>query len=553
MSHCVTILILIGLAGFSIFELTTVNREYSTLAEDQVDKVVEAEELLNGTSLEGLYLRSYVMRKNETDLEKLLEVRKSNAKAIEKMTSSLYSEKVEKLVQIIREQKKSYDQYADQVIHHVKNNEINQAQIVLFNFAVPANEAVQEAIGTIVDMQTDQMNSTRDSVTNRTNNSRFILIGAAAASTMIAVGLAIYMVRNITVPLKKLTEATRVIASGDLRQEDIVVKTKDEIFELAQSFNTMKHNLAHLIRQISSSVSQATGAADHLAASTHEITVASQEMANAVESLASNGAKAAQTGKECADATDDTAKGVSRIAEAVQFLNEHAINSRAIASEGEKTLKTAENQMMVIQKSSYETQKKIIQLSNQSAEIEHMIEAITEITDQTNLLALNAAIEAARAGEHGRGFAVVAEEVRKLAEESKNSAQKIIGLTTQIQSGTKEVEESVNITVQNIEQGVTYVKNAERSFQQIFGAINEMSAQIEEISASAEEISAGTEQTAASVSEMAHLAALAAEQSNNVFASIEEQTASLNEINEVAKTLSDGALSLQEGIRQFKL
>jgi Methyl-accepting chemotaxis protein (MCP) signaling domain. len=182
-----------------------------------------------------------------------------------------------------------------------------------------------------------------------------------------------------------------------------------------------------------------------------------------------------------------------------------------------------------------------------------MIEAITEITDQTNLLALNAAIEAARAGEHGRGFAVVAEEVRKLAEESKNSAQKIIGLTTQIQSGTKEVEESVNITVQNIEQGVTYVKNAERSFQQIFGAINEMSAQIEEISASAEEISAGTEQTAASVSEMAHLAALAAEQSNNVFASIEEQTASLNEINEVAKTLSDGALSLQEGIRQFKL
>lgn len=151
------------------------------------------------------------------------------------------------------------------------------------------------------------------------------------------------------------------------------------------------------------------------------------------------------------------------------------------------------------------------------------------------------------------GIAIVAQEIRKFAEESKNSAKKIIGLRTQIQSGTKTVEESVNISVQNVDQGVSYLQEAGASFQSIFDAISEMSKRIEEISASVEELTAGTQEVAAAVSEMVHLAKLISEQSDRVYASIEEQTASLNEINEVTNALSEDALSLQEEIRQFKL
>src|SRR5690606_34190453 len=123
---------------------------------------------------------------------------------------------------------------------------------------------------------------------------------------------------------------------------------------------------------------------------------------------------------------------------------------------------------------------KIKQLSRQSAEIENITKVITDITDQTNLLALNAAIEAARAGEHGKGFAVVADEVRKLAEQSKNSASQIAGLTSTIQEDTREVEESVNATVQNVDQGVIYLQNAQVSFNHIVGSITDMTAQIQE-------------------------------------------------------------------------
>lgn len=76
-------------------------------------------------------------------------------------------------------------------------------------------------------------------------------------------------------------------------------------------------------------------------------------------------------------------------------------------------------------------------------DIKSMTAMNTDITDQTNLLALNAAIEAARAGEHGKGFAVVAEEVRKLAEQSKQSASQIVELVVAIENDTKQVATSV--------------------------------------------------------------------------------------------------------------
>ncbi|WP_342580453.1 methyl-accepting chemotaxis protein [Ureibacillus sp. FSL W7-1570] len=547
------IFILIVLATYSSIQISKVNDDYSYLIDDRVHKVVEVGKIQNASSLQGLYLRSYVLRQSDEDLEKLYEQRKIVAETVEKIESLFRDASMIEQFKIVKEQQQLYSEYVDQVIDYVDKKQLDEAYDVLFNNAVPANVAIQDAINTIIDFQTEQMNTTKADTTSHAEISIIIQIVIAALSAIVSILLTIIIVRNISAPLNKLTKAAKVMATGDLREEDVSVKTKDEINDLAQAFNTMKNNLAHLIGNVSANVSQTTAAAEQLAASTQEIAHASKDVANSVELLANNGSKAAATGQECAAATDDTAKGVGRIAEAAQTLLEQTINTRSISEEGGKTIKTVEQQMKVIQQSSYETKEKIRHLSSQSAEIENITNVITNITEQTNLLALNAAIEAARAGEHGKGFSVVADEVRKLAEESKNSAQKIIELTSQIQTGTKEVENSVNLTVQNVDQGVEYLQDAQVAFNDILDAITTMSSQIEEISASTEEISASTEEVAASVSEMANLANHAAEQSNTVYASVEEQTASLNEINDVAKSLSDGARMLQEEVSQFKV
>ncbi|AWE07148.1 methyl-accepting chemotaxis protein [Lysinibacillus sp. 2017] len=553
LSFGIIILILIGLSAFSVNQMSKMDNEYTFLLEDRAYKVMEANKIQNATSLQGLYIRSYVLRQESSNLDNLYTQRELVTNTLKEIEPLFTLPQMQEEIKNIKEQQVVYNDYVDEIIEYVNNGQNDKAKSVLFDYAVPANRAIQQSINNIVDFQVEQMNVSSNDTTENAAFSQKILIIISILGVISAIILGIMITRNITIPLKRLTTATNVIATGDLSDKDIVVNTKDELNELAQAFNTMKANLSNLIRNVSMNVSNTTAAAEQLAASTDEVTVATKDIAEHMEHIASAGGQAADTGNDCAIATDESAQGVGRIAEAAQSLHSQSIDTQSMANEGGQTLQTAEKQMAVIQKSSHETRERIQQLSKQSAEIESITKVITDITEQTNLLALNAAIEAARAGEHGKGFAVVADEVRKLAEESKSSASKIVGLTSLIQKDTKEVEESVNLTVQNVDQGVTYLQNAQASFSNIVGSITVMTAQIQEVSASSEEISASTEEVAASVTEMAQAANNAAQQSSLVLASVEEQTATMHEINSVAKSLSEGAMAIHEEINQFKI
>lgn len=552
-SFGIVILIIIFLSTFSAIKLTEIDENFSYVIDDRVYKVTELSAIQNATSLQGLYLRSYVLRQDPADLESLTSQKEMIATTIGAIEGLFVTEDMKEKVNILKENQALYNDYVSEVIDYVDSDETDKAYNVLFEFAVPTNRTILETITEMVDFQKEQMHKTSEETTATASLSEKLLIIISVIGVLLASILGIFITLSITRPLRRLTMAANVIADGDLREEDIQVKTKDEIGELATAFNAMKANLAELISNVSLNVSSTTAASEQLASSTDEVSAASADIAKRVETVAEGGSHAAAIGNDCAIAMDETAQGVSRIAEAAQVLNSHAMDMHTIAGEGGNTLQTAEQQMAVIQQSSHETREKIKQLSRQSAEIENITKVITDITDQTNLLALNAAIEAARAGEHGKGFAVVADEVRKLAEQSKNSASQIASLTSTIQVDTREVEESVNTTVHNVDQGVVYLQNAQVSFNHIVDSISEMTAQIQEVSASSEQISASTEEVAASITEMAHAANGAAEEVGIVQSAVEEQTATMQEINIVAQSLSEGAVGVQEQINQFKV
>src|SRR5699024_6786510 len=170
-----------------------------------------------------------------------------------------------------------------------------------------------------------------------------------------------------------------------------------------------------------------------------------------------------------------------------------------------------------------------------SAEIGQIIDIITDISEQTNLLALNAAIEAARAGEHGKGFAVVSEEIRKLADQSKASADQISTLIHSITNNTKEAVSTMAISKQEADKGSEMAMTVEHTFQSILDNIKTVTKQIQDVSSSSQEISANSEEVTAVIDELATVAQQSVKNSEDVVNHANVQLNSMQEITQSAE------------------
>ena len=191
-------------------------------------------------------------------------------------------------------------------------------------------------------------------------------------------------------------------------------------------------------------------------------------------------------------------------------------------------------------------------LHKRSKEVSSILDVITGIANQTNLLALNAAIEAARAGEHGKGFAVVADEVRKLAEQSQQSAKEILTIIQGIEHDTESSVHIMSRVTDDVQAGVKVSNEAIEKFNQILQSTKEITPQMEEVSAIAQQISAAVQEVSATANELAIIAQANAATSEEVAAATEEQLASMEEISSSARALSAMAEELREILSHFK-
>lgn len=553
LSFIAMIFLLFVSTGMAILSSASVKDKVEEALGNRVQQIRVIDEIRVGIGMQGQYVRALLTDNSPKILEKLEYYANYVDEQIIVIDELASSDTMAGLIKQMNIHNEEFNVATAKYIKYAEEKNVEAGTEILNTDIATANDGILEVAEQMIEYQDQQLTILTKETNDALSFATLISIIMCIISVIIGIILVLFVRKKISLPLIAMVDVSQTIANGDLSQNDIPVTSKDEIGKLAASNNLMKNNLRSLLGRIQENSEHLSAAAEELSASTEEVTAATTEMANRANDTLHASTSAAQSAGESAIAMEETASGVHRIAESTQSLNESSGETYQTAIAGGKIIDQASNQMNTINRSSTMVNELVQKLSKQTGEIENITNVITAITEQTNLLALNAAIEAARAGEHGKGFAVVADEVRKLAEESKTSANQIVDLIHEIKVDMADVEKAAAESLTSVTDGVKVIGQAGTSFEEIVSAVEKMNIQIEEISATSEEISASAEQVSASANEIATGTTNASANIESIAAAIEEQTATMEQVSGVAVELSQNALELQEEIQKFKL
>ncbi len=376
-----------------------------------------------------------------------------------------------------------------------------------------------------------------------------LVITAIAGAIIIGIVLA----RNIARPINALTIVSERISEGDLTQQVPVIKSRDEIRELGNAFSIMVENLRKLIINVNDASQELVASSEELAASSQEVSKASEQIAVAVTELARGAYEQAVSSEKGNEKISLALAGLSKIAEDMSESEKMMIKTNQVVKSGEESVRYQEQKVTENSKTTQEVAAAITDLSEKSQKIGQILEVIRGIAEQTNLLALNAAIEAARAGEEGKGFSVVADEIRKLAEQSRNSVKEIDIIIKQVQEGVETAVTKMDVSKQLAEEQVITLGNTVVAFDNIAKEINGVSNKILVVSEATSILGKNAAQVGDAMTGIARVANQTAASTQEVAASTEEQSSTVNQITDAAEDLSHLAVQLQESISNFKL
>ncbi len=279
---------------------------------------------------------------------------------------------------------------------------------------------------------------------------------------------------------KSVTEFLTIvsqIARGDLTLRGRV--TSDALGNVVDSVNYMLDNFCKVLERV-------RRAAIDVQSSANEILIASEEMS-------SGAIQQDQEITNTSSAVEQLTVSMKQVSNNAEASAEAARRALDAAEQGNRAVHDTLDGMQRIRSSVQATAKRIKALGDRSLEISEIVNVINDITEQTNLLALNAAIEAARAGEAGRGFAVVADEVRKLAEHSRNATKDIAALIKAIQAETNDAVVVMEEGTREVEIGARLADQAGKALEAISMVVRQSAELVQEISLASKQQVRGTE------------------------------------------------------------
>lgn len=450
--------------------------------------------------------------------------------------------------------------YVSKSISEAKNivDIINQDLLGVTNITIQPKDYFEKTTNTInsiyelLAFQTDTLDKLLDKKVNSLSNERLILVSVVGIVLLLLIYLLLGFYFGVQNQVTKIQEATKQVAQKDLTK-NLTVTSKDEFGQISHSLNSMIFSVREVINSSQQVSQEVASSSQELLAITEESAQATNQITSAVEEVAMIAEQQNHQSKENVQLAEQLTQQLSTISAITAEVSAKSTLSAEEAESGNKNVNETVLQMKVVQDAVKRTSAVIQRLGERSNEIGSILDAITSITQQTNLLSLNAAIEAARAGEHGKGFAVVAGEVKKLAEESSISANKIREIIEEIQTDTKHSIGSMDRVSLETNEGMNLVEKTGASFSHIFTSAQTVANEVHEVANSAKMMLSQIDQLSKSIMEAAKQSEMTEDSTQSVAASTEEQLASMEEITSSANELSSRAQQLHDIVEAFKL
>lgn len=333
--------------------------------------------------------------------------------------------------------------------------------------------AMEDQMARLTQYAADRSTEMLASSTRTARSVFYITMIALVIALLVSGGLAYIMARSITVPLQSAIDIAGHIAQGNLRLDVGYTQRQDEIGALARSLVTMIANLREQIQEI-------VGGSNLLASSISQISATTSQ-------LTTNSAETATSVSETTTTIEEVRQTSQMATEKAKYVSEVAAGALQKSQVGREASTTVVNGMKHVGQQMEAIAESIVRLSEQSQAIGEIITTVDDVAEQSNLLAVNAAIEAAKAGEHGKGFGVVAQEIRSLAEQSKQA-------TTQVRRILTDIQKATGTAVMATEQGSKAVESGLQQTADAGAAIMALAESVMEASQSAMQIAASSQQ-----------------------------------------------------------
>jgi methyl-accepting chemotaxis protein len=395
-----------------------------------------------------------------------------------------------------------------------------------------------------------------DEVYRSVNNSiLFTILLILAVAVLVAV-ISVWIANRISKPVKMAANHLDLLARADFSRDlpDLYMNRRDEIGVLLKSVDVMGRSVRTMINGVmtetgkvldnilvsAENLSELLERINEVSANAYEVTELTEETAAATEQMNASTIEIEDAAKSIADKAQNGAIVVSEISRRAQELKENAI----VSQNASRDIRNEVDAEM----------RKALEQAKEVENIKVLAETILEIAEQTNLLSLNAAIEAARAGEAGKGFAVVAEEIRKLAEGSRQTVVKIQNVIREIVSAVDNLVACSEKTLEFIDTKVisdykTMVGIGEQYFRDS-AAIHDL---VTDFSATSEELLASMQSMVNAINEVAVSNSDEAQRTQDISRKaldVKERASRVSELMEAARQSSE---SLSDSVSLFKV